>query len=293
MRSASGFLCVLKPPGITSGGVVARVRRRTGNKVGHAGTLDPEAAGVLPLMLGRAARLFDLTVDKQKEYVVQLIPGYETDTQDAYGRVIAGEGMRMRRETLEAALPRFTGDIAQTPPMYSAIKRDGQRLYELARRGETADVQPRPVRIDAIDILHELSDGSFLLRVACGRGTYMRTLCSDIGKAVGTRAHMGFLLRTRSGTFSLDSAHTLEQIEAAPDLQALMTPIDEPLAHLPRVAISRQAERFVRNGNALTRSELLGDLREGETYRLYLEDRFAGIGHYKDGMMRFDIMLLE
>lgn len=294
-NAPSGFLCVLKPPGMTSNAVVVRVRGRLGKgaKVGHAGTLDPEAAGVLPLMVGRAARLFDYLVDKEKEYVAQLVPGYETDTQDAHGRIVAGNGDRMSREALNAALPGLTGDILQTPPMFSAVKRDGQRLYELARRGEMLAVEPRPVRIDAIDVLSELEDGSFLLRVRCGRGTYIRTLCHDIGRSAGTRAHMGFLLRTRSGAFTLDAAHTLEELEGAQNLGGLLLPPDWPLAHLPRVDIAPEAERFARNGNPLERKELMGEPIEDGPVRLYLGGRFAGIGRMSGDRMKFEAMMLE
>lgn len=291
----SGFLCVLKPPGMTSSAVVVRVRRKlgAGAKVGHAGTLDPEAAGVLPVMTGRAARLFDYLADKEKTYVAQLVPGYATDTQDVYGRVTAGAGDALSREALERVIPAFTGDILQTPPMYSALKRDGRRLYELARRGETAQVEPRPARIDEIRVLHALYDGSYLLLVRCGRGTYIRTLCHDIGLRAGTMARMGFLLRTASGAFTLDGAHTLEEIDAADGLDGMLLPMDAPLAHLPRVDIRPSAERFARNGNPLGPGELLGAAPEGAPVRLYLEEKFAGVGRMQGGMMRFDVMLLE
>ena len=292
---ASGFLPVLKPPGMTSSDVVVRVRRKLskGAKVGHAGTLDPEAAGVLPLMVGRATRLFDYLVEKEKEYVAQLVPGYETDTQDAHGRAVAGEGAKVTRAQLEAALPRFTGEILQTPPMFSALKRDGQKLCDLARQGVQIDVAPRPTQVFSLDVMHELEDGSFLIRVRCGRGTYIRTLCHDIGRALGCRAHMGFLLRTRTGAFTLDSARTIEELDAAEDLSALLLPMDAPLSHLPRVDVKPSAERFARNGNALTRRELLGEPLQSEPTRLYLDGRFAGIGRFQDGAMKFEVMLLE
>ena len=158
----NGFLCVLKPPGMTSSDVVVRVRRKLGRgvKVGHAGTLDPEASGVLPLMIGRAARLFDYLVEKEKTYVAQLKPGYATDTQDAHGAIIAGEGAHATRAQLEAILPRFIGEIAQIPPMYSALKRDGQKLCDLARQGIDMKVEPRPTQVYAIQVLHENADGS-------------------------------------------------------------------------------------------------------------------------------------
>lgn len=294
----NGFLCVLKPPGMTSSDVVVRVRgklRRAGLKVkvGHAGTLDPEASGVLPLMIGKASRLFDYLVEKEKTYVAQLKPGYATDTQDAHGVIMSGSGERVTRAQLESVLPQFIGEIAQIPPMYSALKRDGQKLCDLAREGITVDVQPRPTQVFAIDVLHELDDGSFMIRIRCGRGTYIRTLCHDIGAALGTGAHMGLLLRTQTGMFTLDDAHTVEEIDTAEDLNRLMVCMDRPLSHLPAIEVKPQAEHFVRNGNALKPRELIGEAKEGESVRLYLNGQFAGIGRMLGGEMKFDAMLLE
>lgn len=294
----NGFLCVLKPPGMTSSDVVVRVRSQLGakggkEKVGHAGTLDPEASGVLPLMIGKAARLFDYLVDKEKTYVAQLVPGYATDTQDAHGRIIAGEGERITQARLERVLPRFTGEIMQIPPMYSALKRDGQKLCDLARQGIGVDVEPRPTRVGEIRVLHALEDGSFVMKIRCGRGTYIRTLCHDIGAAVGCHAYMGMLLRTQTGMFTLDDAHTVEEIAAAEDIASLCVPIDRPLAHLPAVEVRPQAERFVRAGNPLTRRELMREAPQGMPVRLYLCGHFAGIGRMNGDLMKFDAMLLE
>ena len=286
---------MLKPPGMTSSDVVVRVRRMLprGTKVGHAGTLDPEATGVLPLMIGKASRLFDYLVEKEKVYVAQLKPGYATDTQDAHGQIIAGEGKGVTREQLEAVLPQFIGEIDQIPPMFSALKRDGQKLCDLARQGVTVDVQPRKTLVYDIRVQHALPDGSFLIAVRCGRGTYIRTLCHDIGAALGTQGHMGYLLRAKTGMFTLDDAHTMEEIAAAEDLSGLLVAMDRPLGHLPAVHVKPHAERFVRNGNALTRKELCEVSGEGESVRLYLGEQFAGIGRMQGDAMKFDAMLLE
>ncbi|MDO5378541.1 MAG: tRNA pseudouridine(55) synthase TruB [Clostridia bacterium] len=291
----NGFLCVLKPPGMTSSDVVVRVRRKLGGKtkVGHAGTLDPEAAGVLPLMIGKASRLFDYLVDKEKTYVAQLIPGYSTDTQDAHGQIVSGEGRGVSLEELEAALPRFVGEIKQIPPAFSALKRDGQKLCDLARQGVRLEVEPRPTRVDEIRVMHALEDGSYLIRVRCGRGTYIRTLCHDIGEALGCGAHMGFLLRTQTGMFTLSDAHTIEEIDAETDLSGLLTAIDRPLGHLPDVTVAPEAERFVRNGNELRPAQLDPVPPQGVSVRLYVGGRFAGIGRMRGEGMKFDAMLLE
>lgn len=291
----NGFLVVLKPPGMTSSDVVVRVRRQLGRKekVGHAGTLDPEASGVLPLMIGKAARLFDYLVEKEKTYIAELRPGYATDTQDAHGRIVSGTGERISREALEAVLPQFVGDIMQVPPMFSALKRDGQKLCDLARQGIDVALDARPTQVYEIRVLHELDDGGFMLMIRCGKGTYIRTLCHDIGAALGTGAHMGLLLRTQTGMFTLEDAKTIEEIEACGDLSQLLTAMDMPLGHVPRVDVMPHAERFVRNGNALTRRELKGTPEEGRPVRLYLNDQFAGIGRMHGGQMKFDAMLLE
>lgn len=286
---------MLKPPGMTSSDVVVRIRRMLprGTKVGHAGTLDPEASGVLPLMIGKASRLFDYLVEKEKVYVAQLKPGYATDTQDAHGQILSGDGARVTLEQLQAVLPQFIGEIDQIPPMFSALKRDGQKLCDLARQGVTLDIEPRKTQVYAIDVMHVLDDGSFLIAVRCGKGTYIRTLCHDIGQALGTGAHMGYLLRAKTGMFTLEDAHTLEEIAQTDDLSSLLVAMDKPLAHLPAVQVKPHAERFVRNGNALTKKELSCCSEEGVSVRLYLGDRFAGIGRMHGETMKFDAMLLE
>ncbi|MFQ9806950.1 MAG: hypothetical protein ACLR07_11280 [Christensenellales bacterium] len=145
----------------------------------------------------------------------------------------------------------------------------------------------------AIDVLHENEDGSFILQIRCGRGTYIRTLCNDIGEALGTKAHMGMLLRTQTGMFTLDEAHTIEEIDAAEDLTPLLVAMDKPLGHLPRLDVQLKAERFVRNGNKLTRRELIGDIQPGKPTRLYLNGQFCGIGRFEGENLKFDAMLLE
>lgn len=204
-----GFLNLLKPPGMTSSDAVVLVRRAfaRGTKVGHMGTLDPEAAGVLPIGVGSAARLFDYVTEKEKTYRAEIAIGQATDTQDATGRVVArGPGVRM--EDLRAVLPRFIGEIEQVPPAYSAIKVGGRKLYEAARAGEALEVPSRRVQIYGLDLAGQSGENRFLLDVRCGRGTYIRTLCHDIGRALGTCAHMAFLLRVRSGVFGIEDAVT-------------------------------------------------------------------------------------
>lgn len=297
-----GFLNILKPPGISSGSVVGYVRHRLpkGTAVGHGGTLDPDAAGVLPLCVGRATRLFDYLVDKQKEYVAEVRLGVETDTQDASGAVLArarAERVCVSEADFLSVLPRFVGEIDQVPPAYSAIKRGGQRMYDLARRGEAVELPARRVTIHAIEPVERLAEDRFLIRVTCGKGVYIRTLCHDIGRALGCGAHMSFLLRSRAGVFDCADGLTLEEIDELAQQGTLcerLYPLDAPLAHLPAVYAGAWREPFIRNGNPLRRGDYRGEAPVGEPVRVYLEQRFAGIGEgMPDGGVRFRAMLLE
>ncbi len=289
----NGFLNILKPPGMTSSDVVGAVRRMLpkGARVGHAGTLDPEAAGVLPIMVGKAARLFDYLVDKEKAYAATLVLGAETDTQDAQGTVVSRSDTVPNRADIEAVLPRLTGRILQQPPMFSALKQGGVRLYELARAGKTVDIPARETDVFSLELGEQLSAREYQLFIRCGKGTYVRTICHDIGRMLGCGAHMGFLLRTQSGVFTLEDAVTLAQ--AAEGLDALRIAMDAPLAHLPRADAGDAARAAAINGNPLPRAMLAGEPPADVPLRVYVAGEFAGIGRYKDGAVRFDAMLLE
>ncbi|GHU74001.1 tRNA pseudouridine(55) synthase TruB [Clostridia bacterium] len=286
----AGFLNLLKPPGMTSNDAVTTLKRALRNRepnlaIGHAGTLDPEAAGVLPIMLGRGTRLFDYLTGKQKEYIAEWVPGVVTDTQDATGRIIKTSQEVPDKHALDEVLARFVGEIEQTPSAYSAIKQDGVPLYERARRGEQVEIQPRLVNIDRLEWLGETERGR-MLRVVCGRGVYVRALCEDIGAAVGCAAHMGFLLRSRAGLFSIEDSRTLEEILAViqkdgPYLKRFRTmlmPLDTPVMDLPKLdAVHPAAEKVLRSGNPLKRLMLsTPDAPEG-LYRLYAGRLYVGV----------------
>ena len=293
----NGFLIVNKPTGRTSSDVVVFVRRRLprGTTVGHGGTLDPEASGVLPVCVGSAARLFDYIIDKQKTYVARLKLGVETDTQDATGRVVATRPVTAGEDEVRAALPGFVGDIEQIPPMYSALKRDGQRLYKLARKGEVVALEPRRCRVDGIDYLGREGGDVHLLRVRCGKGVYIRTLCHDIGRALGCGGHMLTLERTAAGVFHIEDALTLERIDAlaqAGALEGALLPLDAPLGHLPAVRVGERCRHAVVNGNPLKAQWLDAPAPQSDAVRVYLNDEFAGIGQpMEDGGIRFRAML--
>ena len=226
---ANGILIIDKPAGWTSHDVVAKLRGILHEKrIGHAGTLDPMATGVLPVFVGRATRAVEFAAEREKEYLAGLRLGLTTDTQDTTGTVTATHPVTAGRADLEAVLPQFTGDILQIPPMYSAIKRQGQKLYELARRGQEVERDPRPVTIHALEILDQPSPTEYTLRVACSKGTYVRTLCHDIGQALGCGGTMYALRRTQAAGFTLDQAVTLEAVQAAAAGGGLLCPPPRP-----------------------------------------------------------------
>ena len=293
-----GFLVLNKPLGRTSSDCVVFVRKRLprGTAIGHGGTLDPMASGVLPVCVGAATRLFDYIIDKQKTYVAELQLGVITDTQDATGAVVERRPVTVTEADVRAALPRFIGDIWQTPPMYSAIKRGGKRLYELARRGESVEIAPRACRVDDVRLTASLGNGRYRLEVDCGKGVYIRTLCHDIGAYLGCGGHMATLARTRAGVFTLENALTLEEVDAlgAEGLKARLLPMDTAISHLPAVRAEARRRAAVRNGMPLRPEWLDAPAPQAPALRVYVGGEFAGIGAPReDGSVRFRAMLLK
>ncbi len=278
-----GVVCVLKPPGLTSSDVVVDVRRIFHEKrVGHTGTLDPAAAGVLPVCIGRATRLFDYLVDKKKRYLAEIRFGLATDTEDAYGAVTERTECDISQERLEAVLPSFIGEQLQVPPIYSSLNVNGVKMYKLARRGEvTSPVEERKrlITVSRMELVEKLEKNSFLIDIECSKGTYVRTLCRDIGKRLGAAAYMPFLLRTASGSFTLDSAHTIAELKALGEqgvLESVLVPMDEAAAHIPALrlnALSAKQKRLLVNGASIP----LDACPLGEIHRLYLDDVFMGL----------------
>ena len=300
--SWDGFLNMLKPPGMTSSDMVASVRRLLprGTRVGHGGTLDPDAAGVLPVCVGRATRLFDYIIDKQKRYVAVLRLGVETDTQDASGTALAvKDASGVTADMVAAVLPRFVGEIDQVPPAYSAIKRGGVRMYALARAGEAPALEPRRVVVDAIRLIADEGDQAFLIEVSCRKGVYIRTLCHDIGRTLGVGGHMAALLRVSAGSFDIDQAVTIETLQGAAQagtLERLMTKMDAPLGHYPALRAPVAARGRVLNGVPLELSACVcpEGLCPGAIVRVYVGDEFAGMGQADDqGVVRMRAVLLD
>lgn len=261
----SGVLVVEKGPDVTSFQVVAHLRRvlRVG-KVGHGGTLDPAATGVLPILLGEATKLTPYLTELDKEYVATARLGVVTDTQDASGTVRAERPVPpLDRAAVEAVLERFLGEIEQVPPMYSALHHEGRRLYELAREGREVERRPRRVRVDRL-ALEALALPLLTLRVTCGKGTYVRTLAADIGEALGCGASLVTLVRTRIGAFGLEAAVPWTEVRDARDPAALwarVRPSEDAVRHLPDVRLdARPAEAF-RHGQAVAAVARPGPVR--------------------------------
>ncbi len=275
-----GIVTVLKPPAMSSSDVVVDVRRIFETKrVGHLGTLDPEAAGVLPVCVGRAVRLFDYLVDKRKTYLAEIAFGTATDTQDAQGAVTERSDAIVTEQMLDTVLPRFSGRIVQKPPMYSALKFNGKKLYDLALSGEEIPDKSREVEIFSIERTKTLGTNRFLIEVVCSRGTYIRTLCSDIGTAIGVPAHMAFLLRTASGPFTLSHAVSIAELAQRKEegrLADTLTSCEDAIAFLPRLDLKADRKKPARNGLPTSTNAADG------IYRFYCEE-FLGIGAVRNG----------
>jgi len=272
----SGLINVLKPPGMTSHDVVSFIRRTYHLKrVGHAGTLDPAASGVLPVALGSATRLLEYMTDTDKSYRVELTIGYETDTGDDTGTILNNAVCAMPvKSEIEKVLSSFIGTIEQIPPMYSAIKIQGKKLYELARVGITVERQPRIITIHNITLLH-IDDTRILFDVTCSKGTYIRSLCSDIGQKINCPVVMSFLVRSRVGDFSLENSFTLQEIENNSPIALL--PLDYALGYMPKVILTPEIAQAFQYGQSIVNSTLT--VSKQTVLRIYdQEHSFIGIG---------------
>ena len=279
---ANGILVIDKSAGWTSQDVAAKLRGVFHERrVGHGGTLDPMATGVLPIFIGRATRAAEFLESAEKEYVAGLRLGVVTDTQDTSGNLLETHPVAVTREEVQAALRQFLGPIEQIPPMYSAIKINGQKLYELARRGQEVERKPRSITIHELELL-EGADADYLLRVRCSKGTYVRTLCHDLGRALGCGGCMSSLRRTRAGSFTLSQAVTMQQVlnfaaEQAP--QALLMPVDAVFSMHPPLIVTMGQAAKLKNGAQIKDWQF----RPG-TYRVYAEDgEFLLLGRVENG----------
>jgi len=279
---ADGIIIIDKPAGWTSMDVCAKLRGilKT-KKVGHAGTLDPMATGVLPVFVGQATRAVSFAESGEKEYIAGLRLGLVTDTQDTEGKVLSEMPVAITQEQLRAVLPQFTGELRQVPPMYSAVKIGGKKLYELARSGKEIERPARSVTIRELELLEQVSPSDFILRVRCSKGTYVRTLCHDIGAALGCGGCMYSLRRTMAAGFTLSESHTLEEVQEQGE--SLLRPTDSLFREYPAYHITHPRVDFLcRCGNPLRIKE---ELRSG-TYRVYgMDGAFLCLSRLENGTM--------
>ncbi len=281
-----GILNVYKPKGMTSHNVVSFVRRQLNmKKVGHTGTLDPAATGVLPVLIGNATRLSDLIMADEKKYTARVVLGITTDTEDTTGEIIERKEVSVTEEQLKETVKKFVGDIEQIPPMYSAIKVDGQKLYQLARKGVEIERAPRKIKIYSIDI-YDFDGTSFMMDVHCGKGTYIRSLCRDIGESLSCGAAMDTLERTMSGVFTLDAAYTFDEIEQAVKegkIEDIILAPDSVLGDYERIDVAEENAGKIKNGIRL-RPEQLGikEYEENQLFRIYEKGELICLLKIKD-----------
>lgn len=276
----NGIVIIDKPQGWTSQDVTARLRRvYATRRIGHGGTLDPMATGVLPVFVGRATRGVEFFEHAEKTYDTVLLLGRTTDTQDVTGATLAEKAVHLSPADIEKVLPRFRGDILQVPPMYSALKVNGKKLYELARKGQEVERQPRPITV--FELTNLGFDGTRLsLRVKCSKGTYIRTLCQDIGEALGCGGCMEALRRVRAGEYGIEDAVPLEQLLESETPERYLRGLDTMFAHCPAVTLTPNQEKRCRNGNPFS-----SPLPQG-TYRAYSQSgEFLMLAKVEDGVM--------
>ena len=284
-----GIINVYKEKGFTSHDVVAKLRGIVGQKkIGHTGTLDPDATGVLPVCLGKATKLCDLLTDKNKTYEAVLLLGKTTDTQDITGEVLEEKSTEaLTEEKVREAIEGFIGDYEQIPPMYSALKVNGKKLYEFAREGKVIERKARPVKILDIQIL-EINLPKVRMEVSCSKGTYIRTLCHDIGEKLGCGGCMESLMRTRVSTFRIEDAKTLDEIETLKQegkLAELLVPIDAMFLSYPKITVKDDWKAFAKNGNPLDLKMLKEACGQNEETQVRLYDesgKFIAIYQWKE-----------
>lgn len=285
-----GVLNIRKEKGFTSFDVVAKLRGILHmKKIGHTGTLDPEAEGVLPVVLGKATKLVDLLTDKQKTYEALMHLGLETDTQDITGTVLCEKTVEVSEEEVESVIRGFVGEYQQIPPMYSALKVDGKKLYELAREGKTVERKARTVHFYEIDI-KEINLPYVRFSVTCSKGTYIRTLCHDIGQKLGCGGCMEELIRTRSGNFTWEDSMTLAEVEEAVKdgtIEDRVIRIGQVLKDYPEIFCTREGDRLLENGNALTEYFVKGSHKEGWIRMCDSQGEFKGIYQWDEAKNRY------
>lgn len=274
-----GIIIFYKPKGITSHGAVSFFRRLLNiKKIGHTGTLDPNAEGVLPICIGKATRVSEYLLTEDKEYIGRLVLGKSTETQDEYGTIVEKSSKKVNEDEIRASFNKFTGNILQTPPMYSSLKYKGKKLYELAREGKTIERQPRNITIYELDIrnIYENKEVSFYVR--CSKGTYIRTLCNDIGEDLGTFGYMSDLLRIGVGPFKIENSYKKEQLEdlSLSEIKKIILPIDAALTKFKKISLPNELFNKLING---VKVEINNEgYQVGDILKVYSKNEFIGVG---------------
>lgn len=276
----NGTINLFKPKGITSHDAVYKIRRILGiKKVGHTGTLDPNAGGVLPICMGKGTRISEYLLEAPKEYIAELTLGLATDTQDMDGKIINYSTKRVCEAEIYNAFRKHIGETEQIPPMYSALKHKGKKLYELARSGIVIERPSRKINIYYLNILNLIDNKKVLFSIKCSRGTYIRALCHDIGEELGTYGYMSYLIRTSVGDFQIKNSYSIEYLEALNKdrLNKVICPIGDSINHLDAIHIERESFNRLTNGQIVP----LRNAKHHEEYepiRVYCENTFIGIG---------------
>lgn len=275
-----GVINFFKPRGMTSHDAVYFFRRLLKTKkVGHTGTLDPNATGVLPICIGKGTRVSEYLLEVDKEYIGEVTLGISTDTQDADGVVIRTCDKIVDEDEIIKTFSKFKGNIEQTPPMYSALKHQGRKLYELAREGITIERKSRDIYIKDIKILNNFNNKEIIFYTKCSRGTYIRTLCEDIGNDLGTYGYMSYLIRVGVGSFKIENALSMEYLStlSREDIISLITPVDKAIEHLDKIIIDDNLYTKLVNGVMIVQGEDCSD-RLNKALRVYSKNKFIGIG---------------
>lgn len=288
----NGVINVLKPPGMTSHDVVSYIRKVCGiKKVGHTGTLDPGAAGVLPVCIGKSTKIVDYIMKDTKIYICELTLGNVTDTYDKYGEFqysVNNECPVINEMQFLEILGEFTGVISQKPPSFSAIKINGKRAYEIARQGIQVDIPPRKVTIYKIDLV-KFSREKIMLKITCSKGTYIRSICHDIGNVLGCGAYMSFLIRSNTGRFSLDNSYTLNEISKE-NVETLLVSPDACL-DMEGVSVPVKYKENLLNGNSIVYNN--EDKADDQFVKIYLENQeFIGIGRVNNNILYVEKLLV-
>lgn len=287
-KELSGLVIVNKEEGITSQGVVNRVKRIFGvSKAGHTGTLDPMATGVLPVLIGRGVKASEFMLTSGKHYGATLLLGVTTDTEDVTGTVLTEAEVNCTKEEVLSAIAGFVGEIMQTPPMYSALKVGGKKLCDLARKGETVEREARPVTVYSIDA-RRINDREYYLDVVCSKGTYIRTLCADIGASLGVGGTMKALRRLSASGYKIDEARTLSELEAMSDSEraGVVYPVEDVFKKYELVSLSDFFARLARAGQEIYLHKIKKDLKLGDVVRIADKNGFFAVGEvreYEDG----------